>query len=118
MKTLSRTSSYLFSRPSFLEGFSRIFDFSSSLNTYNDSPTEQEADMLALSNDWKAIGMDVKVALCAYTNQLVDNELYKKLPESITNYIALYSTEYQREKHPAERKLLTHGSGSKNFVHR
>lgn len=57
-------SDFLFARPSFIEGVARIVAFSGSLNTYNASRTPEEADMRALQKDWKAVGHDLKVALC------------------------------------------------------
>ncbi len=64
---INRSLSFLlFSRPSFLEGMSRIVDFGGTLNMYNDSKTPEEADNLALSNDWKMIGRDLKSAVEEY----------------------------------------------------
>jgi hypothetical protein len=56
-------SDYLFARPSFIEGVARMVDLAGSLNTYNDSRTPEEADARALSQDWKAVGHDMRVAL-------------------------------------------------------
>jgi hypothetical protein len=60
---MSDYTSYLFARPSFLEGVARIFDFSGSLNKYNVSRTPAEADRVALANDWKAVGEDMRSAM-------------------------------------------------------
>ncbi|GIK61087.1 MAG: hypothetical protein HND39_01330 [Ignavibacteriota bacterium] len=54
---------FLFSRPSFIEGIARILDLGSTLNEYNYSESEEEADARALASDWKAIGNDIKVAI-------------------------------------------------------
>lgn len=56
-------SDYLFARPSFVEGFGRIVDMSSSLNTYNYSRDGGQADARAIYEDWKALGHDVRMAL-------------------------------------------------------
>lgn len=56
-------SDFLFARPSFVEGAARMMDLGNSLNTYNVSRTETEADLRALRRDWMAIGHDVRVAL-------------------------------------------------------
>lgn len=56
-------STYLFARPSFIEGFARMVDISNSLNTYNQSRNGQEADARATYEDWKAVGHDVRVSL-------------------------------------------------------
>ena len=54
-------SFYLFARPSFLEGIARIFDFSGTLNEYNQTPTNQIADELALLSDEEAIREDENI---------------------------------------------------------
>jgi hypothetical protein len=59
-------SLFLGARPSFIEGMSRILDWGGTLNEYNKSLTPEQADFLALSADWRIIGMDVAHA--------VDNE--------------------------------------------
>lgn len=56
-------STYLFARPSFVEGIGRMVDVSNSLNIYNQSRTDSEADARAIYEDWKAVGHDVRVAL-------------------------------------------------------
>jgi hypothetical protein len=56
-------SDFLFARPSFVEGVGRILDLGGSLNAYNRSNTEAEADARAVLGDWSAVGHDVHVAL-------------------------------------------------------
>lgn len=56
-------SSFLCARPSFVEGLSRIVDFAGTLNEYNRSTTPEQADYLAILNDWRLIGMDFTCAL-------------------------------------------------------
>lgn len=53
-------SDFLFSAPSVIEGIGRIFDFSGSMQVYNECLTPQQADALAIFNDFKAIGLDIK----------------------------------------------------------
>jgi hypothetical protein len=53
----------LLDRPSFIEGMARLFDFSGSLNIYNESVTPQEADIKALKSDWQSIGLDLEEAI-------------------------------------------------------
>lgn len=53
---LSNYTSFLFARPSFLEGAARLFDIGGSLNEYNSSPTPREADRIALAADWMSVG--------------------------------------------------------------
>lgn len=52
-------SDFLFSAPSVIEGIGRIFDFSGSMQVYNECFTPQQADTLAIFNDFKAIGLDI-----------------------------------------------------------
>lgn len=59
-------SDVLFARPSFLEGFARIFDFGNTLSEYNTSPTPELADYFALSADWQAVGEDMRHALAHF----------------------------------------------------
>lgn len=49
--------------PSFFDGFVRVLDLTGSLNIYNTSPTEAEADIKALRSDWEAIGNDLGAAI-------------------------------------------------------
>ena len=60
---------FLFAEPSFIEGLARIFDFSGTLNVYNESETEIEADFMALKNDWVEIGKDIKTAIKEYESR-------------------------------------------------
>lgn len=46
------------SRPSFVEGMSRLLDFGNTLSEYNTSLTPAQADFLAISADWRFIGYD------------------------------------------------------------
>ena len=52
-------SSFLFARPSAIEGISRILDFGDTLTEYNRSPNGHIADYIALSADWKQVGCDL-----------------------------------------------------------
>jgi hypothetical protein len=53
----------LFARPSFLEGFARLFDLGGTLNRYNISESPEEADVRALRADWEAVGDDLRQAI-------------------------------------------------------
>lgn len=57
---------YLFSRPSFVSGAGRIFDFNNSLNEYNTSETPEEADRKAIYLDWLSVGQDIGNAFIEY----------------------------------------------------
>lgn len=63
---MSDKSTYLFARPSFLEGVARVVDLGGTLQNYNVSKTEDEADLKALRKDWEAVGGDIKSAINKY----------------------------------------------------
>jgi len=42
---MSNNSTFLFARPSFLEGVARVMDLGGTLQVYNNSKTEKEADL-------------------------------------------------------------------------
>ncbi len=52
-------STFLFTRPSYFSGVARIFDLFGRLNEYNLSPSEEEADSLALFKDAQAVQNDM-----------------------------------------------------------
>ena len=56
---MSDFSSFLFARPSLIEGAGRILDFGDTLTEYNRSPTGEIADYIALATDWKQVGGDL-----------------------------------------------------------
>ena len=56
-------SDYLYAEPSFLEGLSRILDFGNTLNQYNESPSGETADAVALGMDWAVVGNDLNNAM-------------------------------------------------------
>lgn len=63
MRDLLMCSRFLFARPSTIEGVARILDFGNTLDSYHFSQTSEEADTLALSADWCAVGHDVQTAI-------------------------------------------------------
>lgn len=60
---MSSFSSFLFARPSFIEGMARIWDFAGTLNVYNRSATPELADARAFQADWAAVGQDLWAAV-------------------------------------------------------
>ncbi len=56
-------SSFLYARPSFVEGIARIFDFGDTLSEYNFCRNPQQADFLALRADWRVAAQDLGIAL-------------------------------------------------------
>lgn len=57
---------YLFAEPSYIEGMARILDLASTQQVYNTSESDCEADLKALSNDWLAVGDDLRTAITKY----------------------------------------------------
>lgn len=55
-------SRFLAPESSFLDGLSRLLDFSGSLDIYNVSPDEKSADYLAQRVDWSIVGRDLREA--------------------------------------------------------
>ena len=53
-------SDFLFVRPSLLEGWARLFDFSGSLNDYNRT---KDPDTVALWADWTAVGVAIQESM-------------------------------------------------------
>lgn len=56
-------TSFLFATPSFLEGLARTIDLGTTLDEYNSSITPEQADFLAVKNDWEVIGEDIVFAI-------------------------------------------------------
>lgn len=62
---MNGSTDFLYARPSFLEGWARAIDLGGTLNQYNDSPTSEQADWIALAADWEAVGNDIEQAAIA-----------------------------------------------------
>lgn len=56
---------FLNARPSFTEGFVRAVDVGDTLTEYNTSATGEQADYIALTMDWLAIGEDFRHAMAS-----------------------------------------------------
>ena len=54
---------FLFSKPSFFEGLARTLDIGNTLNEYNESVTAEQADAIAIYNDWRVVGKDIIIAI-------------------------------------------------------
>ena len=63
-------SGFLFAMPSFAEGAGRLFDFGNFLTAYNTTRTPQEADLRATTQDWLAVGDDMRRALKAFSGNV------------------------------------------------
>ncbi len=57
---------YISALPSFTEGMARTLDLGATLDDYNDSPSPEQADTIAMRNDWFAVGADLKTAIKQY----------------------------------------------------
>ncbi len=56
-------TTFLFARPSFIEGVIRTIDLGATLDEYNQSVTSELADFIAIRNDWGVIGEDIFMVL-------------------------------------------------------
>lgn len=71
MKSVSSSwSYYLFAEPSFIEGWARMVDFANSMTEFNQSPTGEQANYIALTTDWQAVFDDVRAAMDKVTEEL------------------------------------------------
>ena len=64
----------LFAKPSFLEGLARCIDLGATLDEYNQSLTQQQADLIALRTDWEVIGEDLEKAILLEEKKLVEQK--------------------------------------------
>ncbi len=69
---MDKLTGYLYARPSFIEGMSRLIDFGNTLQIYNSSSNPQQADYLALSSDWWVIGNDLNDAMIQYQDSCME----------------------------------------------
>jgi len=59
-------SDFLYAEPSFVEGIARILDFGGTLNQYNESPSGEVADEIAIRMDWAVVGHTIGNAMGAF----------------------------------------------------
>ena len=59
-------TAFLYARPTFISGVSRVMDLGNTLNEYNSTFLTEVADFYALKSDWSAVGADIKHAIIAY----------------------------------------------------
>lgn len=60
---LEATSDFLYAKPSFIEGLSRIIDLGNTLKEYNESETPDE---IATAMDWAMVGQYLRNSLDEY----------------------------------------------------
>ena len=54
---------FLFARPTFWSGMGDVLDLGGTMVMFNESASPEEADNLALANDWAAVGNDIRSAM-------------------------------------------------------
>lgn len=67
------SSDFLYATPKFITGVARILDFGRTLNEYNTSDSENEADLNALYSDWSMTGQDIQGAIDEYREKSREN---------------------------------------------
>ena len=60
------SSSSLYTYPSFAKGIARIGDLFGTLDGYNYKETEADADVEALTRNWRIVGRDIANAIRSY----------------------------------------------------
>lgn len=65
LKKTAVSTSYLVATPSFLTGYARALDIAGTFDSYNTSESESEADEIALANDWRVVGSQMREAMAA-----------------------------------------------------
>lgn len=68
---MSEIATFLFARPSFLEGLSRVLDLGATLQEYNSSLNPEQADVIAQQMDWQAVNR----AWSLFEKQEIANQL-------------------------------------------
>ena len=69
---------FLFARPSFIGGASRVLDLFGTLQEYNKSLTPEIADQRAMFSDFGAIGADLEELMKRYEEAIAGGTLGKK----------------------------------------
>lgn len=64
---------FLFAMPSFMGGMASALDIGATLVVYNESPTPELADAIAIRNDWKTIMNDMSSPFC-HIEEPIDGE--------------------------------------------
>ena len=59
-------SDFLFATPKFISGMGAVLDLGSTMTMFNESSTPEEADTLALANDWSMVGKDMRYAVSQF----------------------------------------------------
>ena len=51
---------YLFATPTFISGMGAVIDLGGTMARFNEVSSPEEADYLALANDWAMVGNDIR----------------------------------------------------------
>lgn len=65
---MGELSTFLFARPSFIEGMARVIDLGGTLQEYNVSASPEQADEIAQNMDVRAVNADFRAALGVLAN--------------------------------------------------
>lgn len=57
---------FLFAKPTLISGIGAVVDLGGTMEIYNESSSPEEADFLALKNDWCAVGKDIRKAMAQF----------------------------------------------------
>lgn len=60
---------YLFAEPSIIGGLSGVIDIGATLQQYNYSGSNNEADTKAILNDWLTVGDDIRSSIEKYDKE-------------------------------------------------
>lgn len=63
--SVSDRTTFLFANPSLVEGLARLVDLGGTFDQYNESATEEAADLRALTQDWSTVGDHLRLAFRA-----------------------------------------------------
>ena len=61
-------SDFLFARPTFVSGMGAVIDLGGTMEMFNESSSPEEADFLALRNDWCVVGQDIRNAMSQFAS--------------------------------------------------
>lgn len=56
-------SDFLFATPTFISGMGAVIDLGGTMARFNESTSPEEADYLAIANDWAMVGRDMRYAM-------------------------------------------------------
>lgn len=60
---MNQLTNYLYANPSFVEGSARLLDLGGTMEEYNSSLSDDQADTIALTTDWLSVGNDMRNAM-------------------------------------------------------